>query len=164
MEFFLSKDNPSFLPQVEGLVFGAFGRRKLPPVDFHCCLLEGDQLTGYAALSDRIIRFENEKLELLLLGFVTVRRDCRRRGNGSFLMNRIIERVKADGHSGIILNTGENVLPFYGKLGFRKISERAEYLRNGALQMDHDPVMILPFCDRLLKNQWYEKIIMGTDF
>lgn len=124
----------------------SFGMTAPPPDVRHYFLVEDGAVVAYCASRTITTSVAGQACRADHLGLVCVAEDRRRAGYGSRLVRAYLHERASAGAEGTLLNCGAVVQPFYEKLGFRKVADRASYVREGTLQVDDDPVL----------GYWYE--------
>ena len=102
-------------------------------------LCEESEIIAHASLQKREFPCLGEYMNInsYLLGLVCVRKNYRRQGYGTEVVREVIDEVIKK-NCIILLNCGENIVPFYEKLGFTLLSPKASYDRNGRMAMAKD--------------------------
>ncbi len=145
------------------LLKASFGLHEVPDANCRLLVTGGGLLLGHCATVARTVLLDSEERVLSLLGLVTVDDAHRGRGLGAELVSRMIDWQRNRGAAGLILNCGKDLVPFYEKRGFVRVSEQAVYERDGRLVEDEDPVMLIVFRDPPSYRQ-YERVYLGADF
>lgn len=148
--------------QVAALLERTFGVTSQPFAGHRVVARYRGMVVGHAALVSRKVSLGTWTGELLLLGLVAVDPVARHQGIGSALVGQAVQWAKSAGSAGVILNCGTGMVGFYQAAGFRKVSDRASYLRQGVVQVDDDPVMLFSF--RSFEPQCLSDVFLGGDF
>jgi len=149
---------------VESILRNSFSFTTIPEADRHLLVRHRNHPIGYCALTSRRFKLGQNEEELFLLGFFTIELAYRLQGIGTALLQYCLELSRSLRVSGVILNCGIDVVVFYESVGFRKISDRASYTRDGKLMIDDDPVLFYSFERRFEDFRNTECVHFGTDF
>jgi len=104
---------------------------------------ENGDLAGHAAIKQNRYDFiKNAGQSTWILGYVCTDRAMRGRGYAMQCMGELFAALLARPQLWImILNCRPDLVGFYEKAGFEKISDTASYDRQGRLVVDNDPVL-----------------------
>ena len=152
------------LNKISALIDNVFHVKILPVIEYHFMVLSNADLIGYCAVTYREIALDNQTAYLSLLGLLAIEKSQRGKGIGSELVRHVIKVMREKDSNGIILNCSESTVPFYTKLGFKVISQKAVYLRDSQRVIDNDPVLVMTFNDNLKLDDEYNKVYIGSDF
>lgn len=140
-----------------------FGLERVRHADIHILGLEGNTAIAYCGLQSRVLGLPTAA-SFHLLGLVVVSSEFRRKGVGLRLLRYAIRLSKKDPVTGIVLNCGEDLVGFYARAGFTRISDCAVYFRDGVPVTDNDPVMALSFLPERPLGWLEEGVVIGQDF
>ena len=84
---------------------------------------------------------EHRYIEGWFLGTVCTMPDMQRRGLATQLLSRVYSDLARRDLPFSVLNCGEPLVGFYERSGYRRIADRATYLRGVSAVVDDDPAM-----------------------
>jgi len=122
-------------------VFG--GTDSLWPANQRWLLKKGDRIISHASVQRRWFIVNARYYQGWFVGGVCTDSDYQRQGFASILMQQMYEDLKNQELEFIVLNCGESKVHFYETLGYKRIADRAVYLRNGQQEIDDDPALAL---------------------
>lgn len=146
------------------LLISSFNLSAPPPFDYCFTALLNGEVTGFCAAVKRNISVLKMDHELFLLGLCTIDEKHRKRGYGSALLQYAVSHLRDNNCEGIILNCGKDRVSFYSANGFKVISEKALYSRNGHIEEDKDPVLLYLYSEEGIKDFYADSVFLGTDF
>jgi len=146
------------------LLISSFNLSAPPPFDYCFTALRNGEVIGFCAAAKRSISVIKMDHELFLLGLCTIDEKHRKRGYGSALLQYAVLHLRDNNCKGIILNCGKDRVPFYTANGFKLISEKARYSRNGHIEEDNDPVLLYLYSDEGMEDFYADSVFLGTDF
>ncbi len=161
--------SPEKLPEenekgIRALLLKSFRLTDLPPFDYCFTAIQDNEVIGSCATVRRSIAVAEKTHDLFLLGLLAIEENHRNRGSGSALLQYVITYHMNQRAEGIILNCGREKVSFYTANGFKVISEKAQYSRNGSIGEDNDPVLLYPYFIHSIQDYFTDAVFLGTDF
>jgi predicted N-acetyltransferase YhbS len=153
--------NP-YIESLDALYVACFGGLRFaaaPRADWRSILIQDGALVAHAALQERVFELPDVTLKGCILGLVGVQPTHRGQNLGLLAVREVLGCV----HAPVVLNCGQSLTTYYGKLGFRALSPQASYERNGEIEIDPDPVMVWNEAAYSLAKQ-YAVVHLGTNF
>jgi GNAT superfamily N-acetyltransferase len=124
------------LQQLISLCFGADSHSPIAKAALRAIQVDSG-IVGHAAINVRQYSLEGALTAVALLGCVCVHPGYRGRGIGHTLITELHRATPLP----FLLNCGKPVVGYYSQLGYVVIADAATYDRDGAVQLDLDPVM-----------------------
>lgn len=150
--------------EIRSLLQKSFNLIHTPPFDYCFTSVENNEGIGFCAAVERSISVCNSNHQVFLLGLFTIEEKYRKKGIGSALLQYTVSYLENNHKDGVILNCGNERVPFYTANGFNVISEKALYSRNGNIEKDEDPVLLYPYSSCNIEDYATDSIYLGSDF
>ena len=123
------------------------GADSLWPANHRWLTFDGPRPLAHVSVQRRWFVIDGVYFEGWFVGGVCTDPAAQRRGLASALLRRAEQDLRRESLGFAVLNCGESRCPFYERLGYARISDRALYLRGGGTEIDEDPVLALRLKD-----------------
>ncbi len=140
--------------------FGGMNFSQGPEATVRAILRRQGNIIAHAASSVRAINLHPCNIELAVLGLVCVHPHHRGQSLGHQVIRALHDAVLLP----FMLNCGRSLVPYYAQINYTVIASAASYLRNGALVVDDDPVMLFPNGHPVSTAMRRAPIHFGEDF
>ena len=128
----------------------AFGAADtLWPANQRWLLWSSDDLLGHVSVQRRWFLVNEQYFEGWFVGGVCVDLSVQRSGLGTLLMRQVHADLTVQELDFAVLNCGHQLVGFYERVGYEKLSDRALYLRDEELAFDEDPALAISFKRRV---------------